>query len=113
MNMLSSATLVPGLQLQVVLRVAGQLGAARVDHDQGLPLHDLLLDLGAGHRVRIGGVRTDHHDGVRVLQVVDAVGGRAGAEGLLHAEGGGAVAHARALSMLLVPTCTRKNFCMR
>ncbi len=33
---------------------------------------------------------------LRVLQVVDAVRGSAGAEGLLHAEGRGAVAHARA-----------------
>ena len=33
------------------------------------------FQLGTGYRVTIGGVGTDHHDGIGVLQVDDAVGG--------------------------------------
>ena len=61
-----------------------------------LALHGLLLDLGAGHRVCIGGIRTDHHHGIGIVEVVDAIGGRTRSVGVLHAKGSRAVAYTRA-----------------
>ena len=55
-----------------------------IDHDGGLAAHGELLQLGTGYGVTIGGVGTDHHDGIGVLQVDDAVGGSTGSEGALH-----------------------------
>ena len=57
-----------------------------IDHDGGLAAHGELLQLGTGYGVTIGGVGTDHHDGIGVLQVDDAVGGSTCTKRTLHTE---------------------------
>ena len=47
--------------------ITGKLGTTWVDHDGGFTLHRVLLQLGAGYRVRICWVRTNNHDAIGIL----------------------------------------------
>ena len=73
----------------MVIGIACQFGAPGIDHDQRFSFHGLLLDLGAGNRVCICRVGADDHHAIGILKVFDRIGGGTGAEGTLHADGGG------------------------
>ena len=85
-----------GPELEEMARIGNELDLTRIDHDERHALHDALLDARSGDGVSLGRVGPGDEDAIRELEVGDAVGGGAGAEGFLHAPGGGAVADAGA-----------------
>ena len=85
-----------GPELEVILGVGDEFDLAWIDDDHRYALHGALFDLRSGDRVPLGGIGTDDHDAGRVVQILDGVRGGTGAEALLHAEGGRAVADAGA-----------------
>lgn len=84
------------MQLGAGVRRIHQVDAPRVDDDQPCALTQAALELGAEHRVRVGGVGADHQDHVGLHHRIEVL--RAGrlAEGLLEAVAGRRVADARA-----------------
>ena len=67
------------------VRRAHQIDRTRIDHDQIRTLAQAALHARAEHRVSIGGVGADHHDGVGLLHRGEVLRTGTGAKGLLQA----------------------------
>lgn len=85
-----------GARLQMIAGVSGEFGPPRIDDDAGDALQEFLLDPGPGDGVGVGGIGADDQNAVRGVQIGDGIGGRAGAEGALQAQGGGGMTDAGA-----------------
>ena len=85
-----------GAELQVVRGVGHKFDHPGVDDDEGHSLHGALLDLGSGHRMAFGRIRSYHEHAVGVFQINNTIGRSTGAEGFLHAPCRRAVADAGA-----------------
>ena len=85
------------LVLDVDVGAAGHPGLAGVADDEARAAAERLLHLEADDRMRVGRVRADQEQGLRVLDLADAVGHGAGAERQGEAGDGGRVAGGRAL----------------
>ena len=95
---LNKAVSVPGSLAQPQRRVAGHLGLAGIDDDQGgAVLVDSLLEEGGDHRMGLGRVGADDHEALQVRHLGDAVAHSAGADGQLQAADAAGVAQPRAV----------------
>jgi hypothetical protein len=114
-----TATLVPGLQLQVEVGLARAARRTRsmlrgsID-DQPRALAQAALHARGEHRVAVGRVGADHHDTSALSHRIEVL--RAGrlAERLLQAVAGRRVADARAgVDVVVAEAAARTSFCTR
>src|ERR1700730_8983095 len=78
------------------MRRFNQIDTTRIDHDEPRSLAQLPLHLRGKNRMRIGGIRADHHDDVGSFHGVEILGASRGPQCALQAVTGWGVAHARA-----------------
>ncbi len=75
---------------------AHEIGAARIDDDQLRPAAQPLLHARGEHRMRVGRIGADHDDDVGLIDRIEILRARRGAEGLAEAVAGRRMADARA-----------------
>ena len=86
-----------GLELQVMRRVARELGAARIGEDQLRPVLDRVLDPRRGDRMIDDGIGADQEHDVRLHHVHHRIGHRARADAFEQRRDARRVAQARAV----------------